>query len=240
MRSSSLCIVMCSLRDDVLSTWSCTIPIFSFSNFAMICVSFSWRGSNWASLSYLLICMILSSSYRVFMSCAPLTRFVMLMEFFLCFNSWISVMITSSYFYSFWIISSSSNIVHGYVVLSNSCVTLLASFCITSTCRVSCCSLLVKTSGGFVGVSFYFISSFSFLYFSSVCAIIWICSSMFLMAIYALSGILVQTSFSFFSRLSAHCFSSFVSIFTYSTTSSRESFPFLVSCNFVTYVLVFN
>jgi hypothetical protein len=66
---------------------------------------------------------------------------------------------------------------------------------------------------------------------------IWICSSTFLMASCALSRIIEKFSFNLCSKLSACCISYFVSRFTCSTTSSRESLPFLVFYNYVTSVL---
>jgi hypothetical protein len=52
-----------------------------------------------------------------------------------------------------------------------------------------------------------------------------------------LSGILMKTSFSFFSKLSVCCFSYFVSKFTFTTTSSRASLSFFVTCNSVASIL---
>jgi len=57
------------------------------------------------------------------------------------------------------------------------------------------------------------------------------------MAPCTLSGIFVRTSFSFCSNLSAHYFSSCVSIFTFSIIVSSSSLPSLVTCNFVAYSL---
>lgn len=110
-------------------------------------------------------------------------------------------------------------------------------FCINSTHRAASCSLLARNSRGVVEVYFLLSSSISFLQSLSVCTMIWICSSTFLRDACALPRILVKTSFSFVSKLSLHCFSSFVSIFNYLTTSSKESFPFLVSYNSAASVL---
>jgi hypothetical protein len=96
--------------------------------------------------------------------------------------------------------------------MSNIYATSLASLEITLVCSVSCCSLLVVTSGGVVGVSFSFISSISYLYPSIVCTMIYICSSALLSAAYTLSGIFLKTSYNLFSNLSACFFSSLFSI----------------------------
>jgi len=159
------------------------------------------------------------------------------MEFFHCFSLWIAVLNTSSCWSNFWTLLSSSNIVHTCVVLSNSCVTFSASLCITSTCMVAYCSLSARTFKGLVGVNSYLSSSISFLQSFNIYAMIWIYSSTLLMACCALSGIIVRISFNFCSKLFVHSFFSFVSIFTYLTTSSRESFPFLVIFNSTAIVL---
>jgi hypothetical protein len=152
------------------------------------------------------------------------------------FNSSIVALNFSSCWSNCWTLSSSSKVVQGCSVLSKKFATSLAYVLIISICRDACCSLLVVTSR-VVDVDISFSSSISFLYPSSVCMIILICSSTLLIASCTLYGIFLNTSFSFCSRLSTCFFSSYVSSLTFSTTICRASLPSMVTCNFVTYTL---
>jgi hypothetical protein len=72
------------------------------------------------------------------------------------------------------------------------------------------------TSGGVVGLSFYFSSSISYLYPSTVYMMIYIYSFVLLSIACTLSIIILKTSCSFFARLSAFFFSSYFSVLNFS------------------------
>jgi hypothetical protein len=126
------------------------------------------------------------------------------------------------------------------VVLSKIFVNSLASLAISFICSATYCYLLVKTSGVVFCVIFSFSSSITFLYPLSVCTMIWIYSSVLLSSACAFFGILVKNSFSFFSSLSACCFSSCVFIWNLSMMSCSTSLPSLVNSSFVASTLAYD
>jgi hypothetical protein len=146
------------------------ILVFYSSSSTIICNDFSWRGSNWVCLAYLLFCAVFNYFCMVFISCVPFNHSVMLMAFCHFFNFYIEVLIFSSCWSSCWTFSSSSNIIHSCVVLSKIYVTFLASLSIISISMASCCSLSTVTLGGVVGVNVSLSSLIYFLYSLSVYA----------------------------------------------------------------------
>jgi hypothetical protein len=127
--ASTICIVICSCSNVVLSECACAILVFSSSSSTIICVSCSWRGSNWACLSFLLIYIVFNSVCRVFISWVPFKRSVMLMVFCHCFNSCMEALIFSSCWSNCWTFSSSSKVVQICAVLSNSLCDFLCFPC---------------------------------------------------------------------------------------------------------------
>jgi hypothetical protein len=113
---------------------------------------------------------------------------VILMFFCRCFNCCMATSIFSSCWSNCWTFSSSSKMVQICVVLLNSYATSLASLSIYAIWSVYCCSLFSQTSGGVVGLSFYFISSISCLYPSIVCEMTFIFSSALLFGACMLFG----------------------------------------------------
>jgi hypothetical protein len=128
--TSTICIVIYYCSNFALFECVCTILFFSSSSSTIICASCSWRSSNWACLAFLLIYVVFHSIYRVFISCMPFKHSVMLMVFFCYFNSYMEVLIFSSFWSNRWRFSSSSKVVQICAVLSNSSATSLASLVI--------------------------------------------------------------------------------------------------------------
>jgi hypothetical protein len=85
--TSTICIVIYSFRNVVLSECARTILVFSSSNSTIICFVCSWRCSNCACIYFLLIYVVFNYVCRVFILWIPYKCSVILMVFCRCFNS---------------------------------------------------------------------------------------------------------------------------------------------------------
>jgi hypothetical protein len=130
--ASTICVVIFSCINDALSKCAYSMFVFSSSSYAIICATFSWRGSNWACLSCLFVYVVFKSVCRVFISWVPFNHLVILMILYHLFNSYMVVLIFSSCWSNCWNFSSSSKMVQICAIMLNSFVTSLASFCIST------------------------------------------------------------------------------------------------------------
>jgi hypothetical protein len=141
----TICVVICSCRNVVLFECACTILVFSSSSSTIIFVACSWRGSNWACLACLLICVVFNSVCRVFISYVPFKHSVILMILCCYFHYFMETLIFSSCWSNCWTFSSSSKVVQICAVMSNSYATSLDFLAISSICNVFCCSIFSQT-----------------------------------------------------------------------------------------------
>ena len=126
--ASTICVVISSCSIVAPYECSCAMLIFSSSRCAIICVSCFWRGSNWACLSCLFVCVVFNYVCKVFISWVPFKCSIIFIVLCHCFNSCMEALIFSSCWSNYWTFSSSSKAVQICTVLSNNSTILLLLF----------------------------------------------------------------------------------------------------------------
>jgi hypothetical protein len=133
---------------------------------------------------------------------------VILIVFYLCLRSWIAALIFLSSWSHYWTCSSSYSVVESCVSLSNNTVVVRTCFSISVSWSAASTFLFFRTSDEVMGLRLFLSSSISFLYWSILCAMRCIFSSMLLYVTCALSRIQLYVIVNLCSNLSARSFSS--------------------------------